>query len=102
MSSNFLFRIFAVSLVPITKDTHIYGSCDGGRTSQFSDSQMNEHCKTLFTSLGLAEHVVNGEFNYGPADIEGTSSSLFLRQPALHLSDHMTSCPISSGSAKKI
>ena len=65
------YRVNATALLPINKDTIIYGSQDGGKTIVFSkegEDIMREVC----TMLNIAPHKVGNidRYFYGPFDIE--------------------------------
>ncbi|KAH3756750.1 Histidine kinase A [Pelomyxa schiedti] len=68
------FRLSAISILPITRSTLVYGSSDGGETMHKEDEEASSRMKTICQSLNLKEHrcgrarpLVN---LYGPTDIE--------------------------------
>ena len=67
------FRLVAVSLLPISSKTIIYGSSDAGRTVHSSDEHFNELMKTTGNLLNVKGHKVGVDSTvvYGAADIEG-------------------------------
>ena len=72
------YRLLATSSLPISHETLVYGSGDGGQTVHADLSEMNHLIKQCAAVLNLKGHVagVNNEpdknrFLYGPYDIEG-------------------------------
>lgn len=70
------YRVVAMSLLPISKETIIYGSSDAGKTVHASDPSFNERMAQAAHVLNLKGHKVGPELTtvFGPADIEGHKS----------------------------
>lgn len=73
------YRVVAEALLPISKETIIYGSSDAGNTVHNSDPIFNDKMAQIAALLNLKGHLV-GPVNdqkkiYGPADIEGHKST---------------------------
>ncbi|KAF2070369.1 hypothetical protein CYY_008312 [Polysphondylium violaceum] len=66
------YRILAISSLPISKQTIVYGSCDGGQTVHDSDTLINNEMERMAKLLNLRGHVVglNKKTIFGPGDIE--------------------------------
>jgi hypothetical protein len=74
---NLGYRIIASSLLPITKQTIIYGSNDAGRTYFNKNPTFDKIMKKAAEQLNLAGHYVGPDakhFQYTPADLEGHAS----------------------------
>eukprot|EP01117_Protostelium_nocturnum_P012592 TRINITY_DN4634_c0_g2_i2.p1 TRINITY_DN4634_c0_g2~~TRINITY_DN4634_c0_g2_i2.p1 ORF type:complete len:1322 (+),score=514.36 TRINITY_DN4634_c0_g2_i2:78-4043(+) len=52
------YRLIAMSTIPITKDTIVYGSCDAGRHIHADNLQVNEKIREVSKRLKLKEHKV--------------------------------------------
>jgi len=69
------FRIVAMSLLPIGKDTIRYGSADGGITVHADDPFLNKQLKAFAKPYHLKKHLVGKDLAaralYLPGDIEG-------------------------------
>ena len=67
------FRLMALSLLPIDKQTLCYGSADAGNTVYNHNLQMNSIAKQIGKTLNLKKHPVGPSKTniYGPGDIEG-------------------------------
>eukprot|EP01102_Stenamoeba_stenopodia_P002205 TRINITY_DN1198_c0_g1_i1.p1 TRINITY_DN1198_c0_g1~~TRINITY_DN1198_c0_g1_i1.p1 ORF type:complete len:1050 (+),score=251.40 TRINITY_DN1198_c0_g1_i1:69-3218(+) len=69
------YRLIATSSLPISQDTIVYGSCDGGHRVHADDEEMNEIMEKCGKILNLKGHYAgigsNTQFLYGPCDIEG-------------------------------
>lgn len=66
------FRLIAVSVLPISKQTIVYGSNDAGLTVHKKDPVLNELMKEIGTKLHLKEHGSgrDGVKVFGPGDLE--------------------------------
>ena len=64
------FRIVALPLLPISKETIIYGSCDAGVTVHNEDPVAAELMKQAAIHLHLAEHLVRGKALWTAGDVE--------------------------------
>lgn len=68
------FRLVATSVLPISDETLVYGSCDGGNTVK-SDKPFLELFEKIARILNLKGHMAGlgneKTFIYGPCDIEG-------------------------------
>eukprot|EP01091_Cochliopodium_minus_P008798 TRINITY_DN2050_c0_g2_i9.p1 TRINITY_DN2050_c0_g2~~TRINITY_DN2050_c0_g2_i9.p1 ORF type:complete len:1349 (-),score=401.15 TRINITY_DN2050_c0_g2_i9:136-4182(-) len=67
------YRVTAISLLPIGKDTIVYGSFDAGNTVYDSEPKVNEMMEKLGKKMNIKGHIVGGKKKvliYGPADIE--------------------------------
>ncbi len=66
------FRLIALSVLPISKQTIIYGSNDAGLTVHKDDESLNTLMKEIGTKLRLKEHGTgrDGTKVYGPGDLE--------------------------------
>lgn len=67
----FGFRLAAVSLLPVSHRTLVYGSDDRANTVLSSDPFFNQIMAQVGASLGLKSHQVQGKSIYGAADMEG-------------------------------
>jgi len=67
----------ALSLLPISKNTIVYGSHDGGSTVHADHKVFNNKFDTIFKRLNLRPHYVNNKVLGGPGDIEGTYHIFF-------------------------
>eukprot|EP01090_Pellita_catalonica_P018797 TRINITY_DN6182_c0_g1_i1.p1 TRINITY_DN6182_c0_g1~~TRINITY_DN6182_c0_g1_i1.p1 ORF type:complete len:798 (+),score=103.87 TRINITY_DN6182_c0_g1_i1:52-2394(+) len=69
------FRLVATSVLPISKKTIVYGSCDGGVDVHTDVEEMNNLMKKIAKILNLKGHMSGigpvKKFLYGPCDIEG-------------------------------
>jgi len=65
------FRLIAIALLPIDRDTIVYGSSDGGQHVHADDPEMNAKMKAIGDQLNLRGHIVTDKLIYGPGDIEG-------------------------------
>jgi len=69
------YRLIATSSLPISQDTIVYGSCDGGHRVHADDEEMNEIMEKCGKILNLKGHNAgigsNTKYLYGPCDIEG-------------------------------
>lgn len=61
----------ASAVLPITKRTICYGSCDAGKTVHTSYSTLNTKLENVFTRLNLKKHLVNNKHLHTCGDIEG-------------------------------
>jgi hypothetical protein len=69
------FRVIAMSVLPITKATLLYGSDDGGATVHAEDEELNRLMKAAARRLNLKGHTVglkkeSKKTIYGPGDLE--------------------------------
>jgi len=66
------YRILAISSLPISKQTIVYGSCDGGQTVHDSDPVINTEMERMAKIMNLRGHTVglNKKTIFGPGDIE--------------------------------
>jgi hypothetical protein len=66
------FRLIATSLLPIEKDTIIYGSNDGGIEVHCDVEEVNQVMEQVGKTLNICEHGtgVQGKKLYGPGDLE--------------------------------
>ena len=63
-----------MSILPIDKETLIYGSNDAGKTVLATNPEVNKRMQTVGNKLNLKGHTcgfVNKQFLYAPCDIEG-------------------------------
>eukprot|EP01125_Pyxidicula_operculata_P011795 TRINITY_DN385_c1_g1_i1.p1 TRINITY_DN385_c1_g1~~TRINITY_DN385_c1_g1_i1.p1 ORF type:complete len:1249 (+),score=314.60 TRINITY_DN385_c1_g1_i1:1159-4905(+) len=67
------FRVVAMSVLPVKKDSIIYGSQDGGVTVHADNPKLNSLMKMAGKMLNLKPHLAGKDKTkiYGPADIEG-------------------------------
>eukprot|EP01127_Copromyxa_protea_P018085 TRINITY_DN5615_c0_g1_i5.p1 TRINITY_DN5615_c0_g1~~TRINITY_DN5615_c0_g1_i5.p1 ORF type:complete len:1747 (+),score=336.92 TRINITY_DN5615_c0_g1_i5:29-5269(+) len=67
------FRLVAMSLLPINKNTLIYGSDDAGKNVHNDDPEFASLMKEAASLINLKGHVTDakGTIIYGPTDIEG-------------------------------
>lgn len=65
------FRLLAEALLPISNDSCVYGSPDGGINMYASDKTFNESISCLAEQLNIAEHQVGNVRLAGPGDVEG-------------------------------
>ena len=69
------FRVIASAILPISQDTLIYGSCDGGQTVKADDSPLGNQMSDCAARLNLKGHLAGmgkePKFIYGPCDQEG-------------------------------
>ncbi len=68
------FRLLATSFLPISKETLLYGSADGGKTIRW-DAHVAKEMAVVGQVLRLKEHAVQSTTGFevvmhGPADIE--------------------------------
>ncbi len=65
------FRVIAISLLPVSHQTLIYGSNNGGRNFNSADPEVNADMDELGKSMNLQSHKVraDGFRTYLPADI---------------------------------
>lgn len=63
--------MIAMSILPVSSKTLIYGSADGGHTVFTSNKKFNKKMKRIGEALNLKPHLVDGHEIYGPGDIEG-------------------------------
>lgn len=70
------YRVVAMSLLPISKETIVYGSADAGKTVHASDPVFNERMAQAAHMLNLKGHKagLSQTTVFGPADIEGHKS----------------------------
>jgi hypothetical protein len=67
------FRMLAMAVLPISHDTIVYGSDDGGRTVHTDDEKVNAVMKLVGERLNLKGHYVGlneQHFIYGAGDVE--------------------------------
>jgi len=67
------FRLIAMSILPISKTTIVYGSSDGGHVVHHSVPEVNKRMRSAGKRLNLKEHKVGLKklvSVYGPGDIE--------------------------------
>ena len=62
----------AISLLPISKETIVYGSHDAGKTVHADYTPFNERFNRIFKRLNLQPHLVRDKVLTGPGDIEGS------------------------------
>jgi len=67
------FRLLAVAVIPIRKDTLVYGSSDACRTMHKSSREFAKKMANMAILLNLKGHNVNGTVIHGP----GRYSCLF-------------------------
>jgi hypothetical protein len=60
----------AESVLPIEKNSILYGSSDGGDNVHADVEALNQMMKQVGSQLCLAPHVVGGKVIYGPGDQE--------------------------------
>ena len=70
------FRLIAISLLPVTDQTIVYGSKDGGRTINDESEPLREMMKRAASILNIKPHMCgfyeyNRKLLYSAADIEG-------------------------------
>eukprot|EP00009_Paramoeba_aestuarina_P012013 CAMPEP_0201539336 /NCGR_PEP_ID=MMETSP0161_2-20130828/70080_1 /ASSEMBLY_ACC=CAM_ASM_000251 /TAXON_ID=180227 /ORGANISM="Neoparamoeba aestuarina, Strain SoJaBio B1-5/56/2" /LENGTH=818 /DNA_ID=CAMNT_0047946657 /DNA_START=38 /DNA_END=2494 /DNA_ORIENTATION=- len=69
------FRMIASSILPISSDTLVYGSCDGGHTVKGEESPYGKSLGRLASRLNLRGHLAglgdDPKFVIGPCDQEG-------------------------------
>jgi len=69
------YRLIATSALPISEETIVYGSCDGGNSVHKKSEEMNNLMEKIAKVLNLKGHYTGlGEFKewlHGPCDIEG-------------------------------
>lgn len=67
------FRLIALSILPISKRTLVYGSSDGGRTVHADIAQLNQKMKEVARNLNIKGHRVGHRevMLHSPGDIEG-------------------------------
>ena len=63
----------AISLLPISKETIVYGSHDAGKTVHADYTSFNDRFDRIFKRLNLQPHLVHDKVLTGPGDIEGSS-----------------------------
>ncbi|KAM9987697.1 hypothetical protein ACTFIZ_003048 [Dictyostelium cf. discoideum] len=68
----FGYRLIAMSVMEINKQTLTYGSSDGGITVHAEDLELNSIMETIGNSMNLRGHLtgINPKFMYGPGDLE--------------------------------
>ncbi|EFA80740.1 hypothetical protein PPL_06326 [Heterostelium album PN500] len=66
------YRLVAISLLPINKETLIYGSCDGGHNVHSDIQEVNDIMEKVAKGMNLRGHLsgLNPKFLYGPGDFE--------------------------------
>lgn len=67
------YRLIATCLLPIGKDTLLYGSCDAGRTVMTEDETLNQLMQEAAQWMNIKGHFVGMNIKkeiYGPCDIE--------------------------------
>ena len=71
------FRVIAMSVLPITKKTIVYGTSDGGVTVHNTNEELSNVMKQNAGLLNIKSHVVGkaGTVVHSAADIEGKISS---------------------------
>jgi len=82
------FRLVAVSTLPISKSTIVYGSGDAGRSVHNSDEEASRLMSKVGEQLYLKEHIVFDKKIVGPGDIEvhrATDGRLYIIGTQLHL-----------------
>jgi hypothetical protein len=85
-------RLTATSLLPLGKNSLVYGSGDGGETVQHSDARCNTLMARAGTLLNLKGHYVGNdrsELIYGPGDIEVHRG----KDDRLYVIDAARTCP---------
>jgi hypothetical protein len=60
-----------MSVLPISKDTIVYGSNDYGATIHSSNDQLIAKVKEVAKYLNLKPHIIAGKELYTPIDMEG-------------------------------
>eukprot|EP01087_Luapelamoeba_hula_P000097 TRINITY_DN10051_c0_g1_i1.p1 TRINITY_DN10051_c0_g1~~TRINITY_DN10051_c0_g1_i1.p1 ORF type:complete len:564 (+),score=53.42 TRINITY_DN10051_c0_g1_i1:3-1694(+) len=65
------FRLIALTLMPVSRKTIVYGSDNAGRTIHADYTEFNQRCKTVFGRLNLKKHLVGTKTLYACGDIEG-------------------------------
>eukprot|EP01133_Synstelium_polycarpum_P015910 gene15910-18908_t len=67
------FRVIAMSILPVDKDTIVYGSNDYGMTIHNRDPHLSSRVQELAVQLNIAGHHCgeNATFLHSPADLEG-------------------------------
>eukprot|EP01122_Echinamoeba_exundans_P007904 TRINITY_DN2521_c0_g1_i1.p1 TRINITY_DN2521_c0_g1~~TRINITY_DN2521_c0_g1_i1.p1 ORF type:complete len:1209 (+),score=237.81 TRINITY_DN2521_c0_g1_i1:47-3628(+) len=71
------FCLVAMSILPIGKDTLMYGSSDGGKTVQFGDDALSAKMEAAGMKMNLKPHYAGTNLDrkiVGPGDIEGHRS----------------------------
>ena len=72
------FRLIATSVVPIGKDTLVYGSADAAKTIHNDVPEFEEKMAHAAQALNIKHHAVGSgaqmKMLYGPADIEGEAA----------------------------
>ncbi|GAM25977.1 hypothetical protein SAMD00019534_091520 [Acytostelium subglobosum LB1] len=66
------YRLIAISLLPIKKETLVYGSSDGGNTVHDDVEEVNEMMEQVGKKMNLRGHLagLNPKYIYGPGDFE--------------------------------
>jgi len=64
------YRLIAVSIVPVGRDTLVYGSDNQGKVVHASEPKVNELMRQVGLALNLRGHRVRDKKIYGPGDIE--------------------------------
>lgn len=64
------YRISAISLLPINKDTLVYGSSDGGRSIHYDEPEVNAEMQSIMEALNIRSHNIHGHQIYGPGGKE--------------------------------
>jgi hypothetical protein len=65
------FRLTAISILPISRTSIVYGSNDAGRVVHADDARGNQLMMQAAHLLNLKGHMVNTTMIHGPGDIEG-------------------------------
>lgn len=70
------YRVVALSLLPISNSSIIYGSPDAGATVYALDDDFNDRMEQATAKLNLKPHIVGAKQTLicGPGDIEGHKS----------------------------
>jgi hypothetical protein len=66
--------VIAISVLPINKETIVYGSNDYGRTIRNSEPVLFDSIKKIAKHLNLKQHTVSGTEICTPVDLEGHKS----------------------------
>ena len=79
------FRIIAVSILPIHKQTLVYGSSDAGRTVHSSCDELNLELEKAANILNIKPHVSGINRNetnwlYSATDVEGHIGTVFIHK----------------------
>lgn len=65
------FRLVAMLLLPLRKDTLKVGTNDGGKSMNFNDDELMMKMKEVGKTLNLAAHSFKNQSIYCAADLEG-------------------------------